>query len=50
MLSLQKPLNESLSLNISKETCADYFASLIPDSRASNRRVAVAAYACITPI
>lgn len=46
----QRPLNESWSLNISKEACADYFASLIPESKASNRRVAVAACACIPPI
>lgn len=49
-LSLQKPLNESLSLNISKEAHADYFASLIQESRTINRIVAVAAYACVPPI
>lgn len=50
MLYLQKPLNESQSLNTSKEASADYFTSLIPESKASNRRVVVAAYACISPM
>lgn len=47
MLYIQTPLNESQSLNFFKEACADDFTSLIPESTASNRRVTVAAYACI---